>query len=200
MSEPWRLNVLERNGLSLIPDDLRYFGDHFIGEPMSATWEGPPGFTISRKSGKLNDFLVFHTAVPVVSGRVLTVLQSLSKDNFEAFDLISIRNRPYFAINVIAVADCVDFIESDIRFYGTPNYGIPRRIVIRQNAELPRGIFKMNKIPGYVFVSDDLAERISLEGFTGFCLTKPSTDVLSMALRGEMIDEYSVVNAEAGKG
>ena len=190
MREPWQLNARTSGGLSLIPQDLRYFNEHFIGRSMISTWIWPPEFLILKKSGRRNDFLVWHTSAPVVSEKALFVLSSASAGDFETLPFSEIRGMKYYAINVLNICDCIDFNLSKIDFYGDDEYGTPRDIKIKRSASLPNGIFKMRRIPGYVFVSNLLADKLIAQGLTGFGLTRLSTDVLARGMRGQVPNDH----------
>ena len=190
MSDPWQFNTIASGGLNILPDDLRYFNDYFVGKPMRSSWNDLPKYTLAGRSRQKNDFLVWHTAAPVASERALSVLRSTSPTDFESLPFPDILGSKYYAINVIAISDCIDFNNSEIQFYGDKEYGVPRRIVLKSALAIPFGIFKMKRIPGYVFVSDQLANRLIDEGLTGLGLTKLSTDVLARAVLGKTQNDH----------
>jgi len=52
----WRLWVGGKANLALIPHNLEYFSNHFIGERLGDAWTPPP-VSINGKSKKLRDFV-----------------------------------------------------------------------------------------------------------------------------------------------
>ena len=85
---------------SFIPDDLRYFKDHFVCEQMSDTWKLPPASAHGR-SYKAADFVVWMLSAPVVSKRAKDVIGDLCGELLEFLPFHSIKGAPYFAINVL---------------------------------------------------------------------------------------------------
>ena len=189
MADPWRLNAIEKGFMSLIPDDVRYFNDNFIGYTMNPKWKLPE-YSVVGRSKRVPDFIGWHTAAPVVSERALSVLVEQCEEYFEALSFANIKGVQYFAINVTEVCDCIDFGSSEITFYGDESYGTPILINLISNVSTPNGMFKMKGIPGYVFVSDSLGDRLIDEGLTGFGLTKLSTDVLARVVRGQAPNDH----------
>lgn len=197
---PWQLNTCCNGVLSLIPDDLRYFNDHFIGASMVSSWEGPPLFSVWGRSKRVLDFVGWSTSAPIVSERALGVLKALSTDDFEFFSFSELKDKKYFAINITRFCDCIDFKKSDIQFYGHSQRGVIRSVTLRQDVNFPTGIFKMDRIPGYVFVSDSLAHALIEEKLTGFGLTRPSTDVLGLASRGLPLNDHPGLDCRTKPG
>jgi len=87
--------------LSFIPDDLRYFNDRFIGEPMSEGWTIPTVSTAGT-SYKAADFVLWMLCAPVVSLRVREALANICMGLVEFLPFHTISKSPYFAMNVLS--------------------------------------------------------------------------------------------------
>jgi hypothetical protein len=53
---PWKVDIGAKQFLCLIPHDLTYFSENFVGEPIATPWELPP-LRPYRKAKKLPDFV-----------------------------------------------------------------------------------------------------------------------------------------------
>lgn len=97
----------------VIDTDLDYFDDHFVGRPMAEDWRAP-AVELRNKSLPAQDFVSWMLAAPVISDRARQVLEPVLGGACEILPLLSIKRRPYFAVNVVAVIDCLDYAESEI--------------------------------------------------------------------------------------
>lgn len=196
----WRLNVLADGFVSLIPQGLTYFQDHFVGHSMSDSWSGPPPYQMKSKSRKLNDFVAWHPSVPVVSEAVRDVLCDLKATGLEWLDFGELLGRPYFALNVLNFCDFVDFEKSEVFFSSPHSQGNPKRIILRADADNPPAIFKMNRVSSYVYISDSCANSMISNDLTGFGLTYLSTDVTRRALLGESLNDHPRLDSQPSAG
>jgi hypothetical protein len=152
---------------------------------MSNEWQGPPPYSVHGLTKRVPDFVGWHTAAPVVSERIVHLLDDVQEGGFETLPFGHLKGQQVFAINVLSVYDCVDFSRSDIQFYGDSDYGIPKRIELLPNSiHMLNGFFKMARLLGFVFVSDDVAKRLVDAKSTGLGLTRLHTDVLARVLKG----------------
>ena len=101
-SKIWRLEELASQYLSLIPHDLQYFGQHFVGVYLPDNWT-PPSITINGKSKKLADIISWMIQSPVISEKMKNILQDLCGDSVQFLRFHDLKNKPYYAMNVLAV-------------------------------------------------------------------------------------------------
>lgn len=85
---------------AFIPDDLRYFHNRFVCEPMAHTWEIPPAKP-EGKSYKAADFVSWMLCAPVISTRAKHALEGVFAGLVEFLPFHAIRGDPYFAVNVL---------------------------------------------------------------------------------------------------
>ena len=96
----WSLRSADKGNLSLIPHDLDYFQNHFVGKAMTEQWNPPP-VKISGKSLRLRDFVSWMVQAPVISERAKVSLQPVLGEHVEFLPLLKLRGIPYYAVNVL---------------------------------------------------------------------------------------------------
>src|SRR2546427_2089610 len=111
----WLLHLGNAKTLRLRPHDLDYFQTHFVGEAMATKWRPPP-VTIQGKSKRLTDFVSWMHQAPVCSERAKDSLEPVIGDSVEFLRLVEIRGKPYYAINVLKLVDCLDWTGSRVTF------------------------------------------------------------------------------------
>lgn len=192
-SKIWRLEELASQYLSLIPHDLQYFGQHFVGVYLPDNWT-PPSITINGKSKKLADIISWMIQSPVISEKMKNILQDLCGDSVQFLRFHDLKNKPYYAMNVLAVVpDIVDLELSELKYVvgSTPPkpYDVTRCIFSSKidSIEIPP-IFKISlggRVLSDIFVSKPFVDMAIAEKFTGFALMNPSRNSFQALLNGE---------------
>jgi hypothetical protein len=108
---------------------------------------------------------------------------------FLSFGLL--KGRPYFAVNVLSTMDYVDFDASDIDWLPGVADGLPKSITLRRDIGPLPPMFKLKRIAGQVYVSDEMARVLVDAGLTGFALARPTTHIFERILKRESLDDYS---------
>lgn len=173
----WRLAVDSKNALGLIPADLDYFNEYFIGKPMKDQWNPPP-FKIAGKSAKLREFVSWMTTAPVISEKAKKALEGLISPCAEILPLVKLRGKPYFALNVTCVVDCLDLAKSVER--GAKNnfgevYFDPKRI-----RDVP--IFRAKGDLGELFVTEAFVDAVLKSDLQGAAFQNPAEDPFGYVL------------------
>ena len=96
----YELVIGTKGRVSFVPDDLRYFNDHFICERMAYDWEIPPAKMIG-KSGKTADFVSWMLRAPVISEKARKCLAETCGELVEFLPFHSIKNQKYYVMNVL---------------------------------------------------------------------------------------------------
>lgn len=103
--DSYELATHDVGGIYFIPDNLFFFHDHFVCEPMMTSWQAPP-FRPVRKRAKPADFSSWMLAAPVVRERVREILDSVCGDDLEFLPFYTTpRGEELFAMNVLT-SDC----------------------------------------------------------------------------------------------
>lgn len=182
-----------RRFLGLIPHDLAYFNEHFIGELIPTPWT-PPSVELSGKSKKLPDFISWMRSAPVISERARCALEPLVGASVQLLPFHSLKGKPYYAMNVLEVQhNLLDLDRSDVdRFTTDGSIMAINRAVFRY--PLPPGlppIFKLGEGTGDIFVTMEFAELAVQQQLTGLSLLSPEQDPLLLLLGREPLNEYS---------
>jgi hypothetical protein len=183
----WKLVGGGNRYIGLIPHELAYFQTHFIGRPMPIDWVPPP-VTISGKSKKLSDFVIWMLTAPVVSEKARIALESAFNDYVQFLPFHHIKDKPYFVMNVTClVENLLDVSSSDIS-YGSDGKRILNinRAVFKQPLpeQLPP-IFKLAIDPTDIFVTQAFADLAIKYKLTGLSLSEPGVDGLKLILKGQ---------------
>ena len=161
--------------VGLIPSNLDYFNDHFIGEPMTKLWDPPP-FEIDNTDGKLADFISWMNQSPVISANAKSVLEQSCAGHVELLPLTKIRGIQYFAVNVTTLIECIDFQRSKTEYSPV----VPDKIlavdefVLKPFEQLPP-VFKDCRYRSVVFVDEQFARLARDANLTGVRFLEPST-------------------------
>ena len=162
--------------MSLIPHDLDYFQTHFIGKPMKQKWQPPP-VTIHGKSLRLKDFIGWMTRSPVCSERARQCLEPVIGSFAEFLPLVELRGKPYYALNVLKMVDCLDLNRSEVVYFDHE----PKRIMeINTYAFLPDRVedvpvFKVPERQGScVFVTQKFVDAVVANKLVGASFADPS--------------------------
>jgi hypothetical protein len=174
--------------VSLIPHDLNYFREWFVGRPMPGDWQPPP-VTISGTSKKLPDVMSWMTAAPVVSEKGMKALESLG-NCLQFLHFHDVKGKRYFAMNVICVeTHLLDLDRSSIAYDKDhqPLY-LERAAFVTSDADMPP-VFKVGfddgKVFGPIFVTRTFAEVAISNKLSGFDLADPGRGGLRATLSGE---------------
>ena len=157
---------------------------------MEASWRGPPPYEVLSKSKPINDFIAWHVAAPVVSERAADVLRNIGGSCMELLPFGRLREKQYFALNVMCQADCVDWDRSDVIRLPNVDEALAKRIVLREGAETSLNIFKLKGIASRVYISEAAAGALYLTDLTGFSLARLETDISACVRQGAVPDEY----------
>jgi hypothetical protein len=171
-------------GGDIIPGE--YFRHHFNGEPIGKDWIAPK-VDVVYPYKRLRDFLSWSFSAPVVSERARNCLSPLISPYCEFLDLLAIKGRTYYAINVLSIIDCMDMQNSDVR-YVDKEQKIIRRIVrfkfIEDRVPSSIPILKV-KQANKVFVNQDFVDCVVTNKLGGASFNDPSEDnVILSALHG----------------
>lgn len=171
----WLLYFGGKKKLSLIPHDLDYFKTHFIGKPMNQGWQPPP-VTIHGKSLRLHDFIGWMSKAPVCSEKAKVNLEPVIGSFVEFLPLTELRGKPYYAMNVLKVVDCLDAARSEIDYFDHD----PKRImVINTFAFVPDRvenvpIFRVPQPTSHVFVTRKFIDVVIANKLSGASFADPS--------------------------
>ena len=174
-SKTWLLYLGGKKKLSLIPHDLDYFKTHFVGQPMKHDWQPPP-VTIHGKSLRLCDFVVWMAKAPVCSEKAKLSLEPVIGSFVEFLLLTELRGKPYYAMNVLKIVDCLDVARSEIDYFDHD----PKRIsAINTFAFLPDRvenvpIFRVPQPTSRVFVTQKFADVVVANKLVGASFADPS--------------------------
>ena len=179
----WRLETEGDRYLSLIPHDLNYFHDHFTGRTMT-DWQAPP-ITINGKTKRLPDFVLWMIGAPIVSERAWSALESLLGAHVQLLPFHHLKEKRYFALNVLEVLhDVLDLKASDVTYSkGDPPIALHLGRTMFSGIdglELPP-MFKISagkeqKPFGEIFVTRPFVDIALAQGFKGLALADPSRD------------------------
>lgn len=191
-TELWRMIIGGRHFLGLIPHDLAYFNEYFIGMPIPTPWT-PPTVELDGKSKRLPDFVSWMKSAPVISDRARCVLEPLVGAAVQFLPFHSLKGKPYYAMNVLEVQHgLLNLVKSDIdRFTTDGSIMAINRAVFRH--PLPLGlppIFKLGEGTGDIFVTTEFAKLVVQQQLTGVSLLSPAQDPLILSLGREPLNAY----------
>jgi len=171
--------------LGLIPHELSYFNRNFVGQPLDTPWVAPP-IKLSGKSKKLPDFVCWMMSAPVVSERAKSSLEPLIAPCVQFLPFHSIRNKPYYAVNILAIQHgLLDQSRSTFsRFEDGTIHCIDRALFHPAPKELPP-IFFLGEGTGNVWVTDSFAESVVERQLTGVQFLAPDQDPFMVVLGRE---------------
>jgi hypothetical protein len=96
----YELVIMTNGRISFVPEDLRYFDNHFVCKSMADYWEIPPAKIIGT-SGKMPDFVSWMLRAPVISERARDNLANICDGLVEFLPFHNVKNRKNFAVNVL---------------------------------------------------------------------------------------------------
>jgi hypothetical protein len=163
--------------------------ENFSGHSMPDDWELPP-LEILGKSKKLGDFVGWRLDIPVVSERAKAVLQPLLGDDVQFLRFHDLRNKPYYAMNVLRIEDYMDNERSSGQRLSDGTLFTYHRYAFKDSLpdDLPP-IFKVTSSSS-VFVSRRFAEAIVSNRLTGACLQDPSKSGITLIASGQPLNVY----------
>lgn len=93
------LFIKSNSGLQVQPNDLSYFGEHFLGERIEADWR-PPGYEIIRPKQSVRHFVSWMLQAPLVSEHAKSILEPITGDTVQYVFFDVIKNTPLYVMNV----------------------------------------------------------------------------------------------------
>lgn len=193
----WGFGPDANNDLSLQVDSgvegTKYFNTHFIAKSMREDWNAPT-LRILDKSRRLRDFVSMSLSAPVISEKAKQALESLIGSHCEILPLIELRNKVYYAVNVLTVVDCLNHKWSKISYSPSD----PGRIL-----SISSYIFDVKKIPSdvpifkipedmySVFVTKLFVDAVIANGLRGACFDDPTISPFIKIGAGEPLNVVS---------
>jgi hypothetical protein len=145
-------------------NDWRFF-DQFTGKPFGNAWK--PIRVRLFKSKKRGDFPMLSSHVPVFSERAWKALESLVSRSGEALPLDA-GSETLYAINVLAVLDCLDMTRSDVDRYPSGGISYINRYAFKPGWEPKDNIFKVRGAElKEVLVSEAFKNQVEQDGLQG---------------------------------
>lgn len=147
--------------VSLVPADLDYFEEHFVGKRMTSTWK-PPTFEVLRKSRPLRDFISWFGSAMILTSKAKSAIEQLITPHVEFLPFVELKGHKLYAVNVIEVLDCLNRKASHVTFSSDDS---TRVIHIEKFAFIPQRlkkvpIFKVPERPQAIFVSEEFAQVV----------------------------------------
>lgn len=112
MTPPYELVCRGKRRPSFVPHDLRYFHDHFVGQPLASRWQIPPAKLIGL-SYRPADFVIWMVMAPVVSERAKVALADICTGLVEFLPFHPIGRHAYFALNVLSFDEGAPIFKRD---------------------------------------------------------------------------------------
>jgi hypothetical protein len=131
-------------------------------------------------------------SVPVVSERAKEVLAPLVAQSVQFVPFHELRNRAYFAFNVLDVRNgLLDESRSGINRFSTGDIMSVDRVVFRSPLplDLPP-VFKLGESQGEIIVTSQLAQVVAKHQLTGVQFCDPEQDASRVALGRESAVTY----------
>jgi hypothetical protein len=176
----YRIHVIAKDCVSLIPDNLDWFSGRFDGNSLSKGW-AVPAFRINGSSRSINDFLAWSSGAPVVSERVKEIFDSIADDFAEFLKMGNIKGKSYYAMNVLRVIDALDL--DGTSFVEMSQGNLIRSAVIKDGQSLSF-IFKTPQDKNCIFVTDKFISKYISMGLTGLKFIDPAIDYFRYSIRG----------------
>lgn len=189
----WRLHSCSNEYTSLdSPAKSDYFNTHFIAERMMARWV-PPEVSLSGKSKKLADIMGWAIGAVLLSQRAKLLLEPVLANFVEFLPFYDIKNKPYFAMNVIQQmsADILDIQKSNFLIPAegvktAENVKILDAAVFKDLPDNLPPIFKIRIRPDYldaeIYVTQTFVDLVLQDQLTGIELANPAERALPYIL------------------
>ncbi len=195
----WRLALLPgKRWMALIPHDLEYFNEHFVGEPLPERWRAPP-YQVTGVRKKVPDFMSWMSGTPLVKERVAQAIAALPGSRVQTPFFDTIKGEKVFALNVLSlVADALDVGKSEVLGSDVDGEILSVRTAVFANGarKLPP-IFKLAETPdGEIYVTRTFCEMVVRERFTGVGFADPAIDPLFQAIRGMKVNTFPGIEEE----
>lgn len=154
-----------------VPDYWGWVRSAFAGRRLPDDWK-IPRHIVGSPNAALRDFTAGYSDAPFVTQRVVDALAGSLAGAAEFRKVGCIRHASYYAMNVIAVVDCVDAARSGIleRRDGAGQPLLVDRVVFRAekwNEIKAMSIFKVPEDFSKVFVTDVFVGWVRQFAFTG---------------------------------
>ena len=136
-----------------------------LGVRLGGNWTPIPA-KIDDSVGSPGDFPSVLWDIPVFSLRAWTILEPLIGDSVEALPL-KCRDRSLFALNVLAVVDCLDQKKCEFKYYSSGKIMRVAKFAFRSDPAVKHHMFSIPEASGVVFVSDQFRETVDKEKLKG---------------------------------
>lgn len=164
-----RADVGEHRMLALVHYSDQGIAAGFKGDSLLSTWQPYPIKSVG--DGEAHDFPIpdFATlgAIPVFSGRAVTVLRSFLEHNGEILPFTS-QEGDFFAFNATRVLNALDEERSEVRHYADGGVKDITRYEFVVEKLTDAQIFKIPQRRTYLFVTDPFVESVSAYNLSGF--------------------------------
>lgn len=160
MKNIYMIRAASTKALGLIPCDLSYFRDNFIGNIMPSDWQ-PPECVIHGKSYPVKDFVGWMLSAPVISEKALCVLRPLIEPYVQIFYLATIKSKRVYALNVTEIVDCLDIDRSSVSYLADNQIDhIDTAIFKESNVSDMPAIFKLPQNKSMAFVTREFVQVV----------------------------------------
>lgn len=178
MGKIYMLNVYSEKAITIMPGDLDYFQEHFLGEKLPDTWMFK-NIEIDKKSYPARDFVSWMLQVPVVTEKAKDVLCPLISPYVQFLYMTTIKKKKLYAVNVLRSENCLDFQKSDVVYSSDdPGRIINVGKVVFDDSKIPNiPIFKLNPAIGKVFVNEDFVKLVIDNKLKGAHFVEPSDEL-----------------------
>ena len=180
----WKF-VADCNQDLVIRSEIDYFQRHFIGRSMVDDWK-PPLLRISGGSKRVRDFVSWMLSAPAISEKARCALKDLIEPYAEILPLIELRGKPYWAVNVLKVVDCLDRERSEISY--SPDDGRILNVwkyVFREERLESVPIFKVAGDLGQVFVTRSFVDAVIANSLRGAAFADPGVSSFAAMIQGD---------------
>ncbi|MBI5369522.1 MAG: hypothetical protein HZA54_20990 [Planctomycetes bacterium] len=187
----WELHA-DPNRDIVLRTAIDYFQTHFVGERIGLGWRPPPIRVQGGTKKRLRDFVSWMSSAPVLSEKSRSALLPLIGEHCEFLPLITLRGKPYYALNVLTtIKKCLNHRASDILY--SPED--PKRILQisayhfyedRIPSDTPA--FKIPEDAGCVFVTESFVDAVIVSGLRGASFHDPAANTFGKLARGETLN------------
>lgn len=157
--------------------DSDFFHQNFKGVPIKESWEQI--LVEIYQGGEESDFPDGLLSPPIFSERTVQKLgEFLDGNDVELLPLHTIKNKKYYAVNVLKVLDCIDGDRSEVKRFRSGEIMKYKKYAFKEDQVKGQDIFKLvdheeKKIfSTQIFVSDRFRDKVKESGLTGFDFIK----------------------------
>ena len=135
------------------------------GVRLAGDWKPIPA-KIDDSVGRPGDFPSAFGQIPVLSLRAWTLLEPLIGESVEALPL-KCPGRNLFALNVLAVVDCLDQEKCEFKYYSSGKIMRVAKFAFRNDPTEKHHMFSIPETSGDVFISDQFRKLVEQENLKG---------------------------------